>query len=347
VIYLTAEDGLGDTLRPRLEAAGADLNRIFTLRGREVRNSRTGKKQLVGVTLDDLPEIEAALVSTSAVLIVIDPIQAYLRANVDMWRANEIRAVLAGLTSLADQYRCTPFFIRHLNKDSKMKALYRGLGSIDFAAAARSILQVGQDPRHPNRRVIFHIKSNLAPAGPSLGFELRDGQFFWTGPSDLNPSDLNRQEGTQSEKSALQEAIEFLTSHFSDGPQPAEEILKQAKKVGISESTLERARFKIGVRSHRVNSEGQSRGKGSWMWNLATEEPNDSIPPPDEALEQTPETPHSEGLPPNIQDPQMKPLNEQPNLFDSIGVTAELQEPHGREPGNNARKGSDDDSELI
>src|SRR5262249_10944525 len=140
VLYLSAEDGLADTLRPRLDAAGADCTKIHALTGWRVQDGETITTG--SITLADLPVIQAAVAEYHPALVIIDPLQAYLGAKTDMYRANEVRPLLAELVLLAEQYACAIVCVRHLSKHPQSRALYRGLGSIDFTAAARSVLLV-------------------------------------------------------------------------------------------------------------------------------------------------------------------------------------------------------------
>ncbi|BAF61058.1 MAG: AAA family ATPase [Pelotomaculum sp.] len=204
VVYLSAEDGLADTLRPRLDKAGADVNRVYALTGWE------GKSKTGSITLLALDVIETALQQVKPALVVVDPLQAYLGAGVDMHRANEVRPVLAGLAALAERYKCAALCIRHLGKSQQDRAIYRGLGSIDFAAAARSILLVGQHPDDEHRRVLAQSKNSLAAKGVSIAFELREDGFFWCGLSDITVEALLAVPRSEEEKSAVDEAAGFL-----------------------------------------------------------------------------------------------------------------------------------------
>lgn len=160
ILYQTAEDGLGDTIKPRLMSAGADLNRIVCIDETERSLS----------LLDN--RIEQGIRETNAKLLILDPLQGYLGRNVDMNRANEIRDVLKRLTVIADQTGCAVVLIGHLNKAVGANSAYRGLGSMDFRAAARSVLLVGRMKKEPHVRVIVHDKSSLAPEGKSVAFSL-------------------------------------------------------------------------------------------------------------------------------------------------------------------------------
>ena len=160
VIYQTAEDGLGDTIKPRLLSAGADCSRVMVIDDNDQ-----------ALTMMDA-RLEEAIIKTKARLVVLDPIQGFLGAAVDMHRANEIRPLMKRIAVLAEKYHCAIILIGHMNKNSNGKSSYRGLGSIDFQAAARSVLIVGRIKDEPEIRVVCHVKSSLAPEGKSIAFRL-------------------------------------------------------------------------------------------------------------------------------------------------------------------------------
>ena len=160
VIYQTAEDGLGDTVKPRLIEAGADLDRVLVIDDSDVQ-----------LTLSD-ERIEKAIIENNARLVIIDPIQAYLGADVDMNRANEVRPIFMRLGQVAQRTGCAILLIGHLNKAAGMQSLQRGLGSIDIAAAVRSVMFIGKLKHDPTMRILTHEKSSLAPPGASLAFSL-------------------------------------------------------------------------------------------------------------------------------------------------------------------------------
>ncbi len=261
VLYLSAEDGLADTLRPRLDKLGADVSRVFVLTG-----CVNQKGELDGITLQDIDVLEQALKRVRPALLVVDPLQGYLGAKVDMHRANEVRPVLSALSALAERFDCAALCIRHLSKSPQGRALYRGMGSIDFAAAARSILMAGQDPDNPDRRAIVHIKSSLEQAGPSIGYELKEGCFMWTGLSDMTAATLLKPERGEEEKDALTEAAEFIKDILSNGPLPAKVVKNEAKAAGISSIALRRAKDPNGLVSVRVFKEKTKDGQ--WLWEL-------------------------------------------------------------------------------
>ncbi len=212
------------------------------------------------MTLADLDVLEKAMQSVRPTLVVVDPIQGYLGARVDMHRANETRPLLAGLARLAERYGCAVLLIRHLRKSAADRAVHRGLGSIDFAAAVRSILLVAQDPKSATRRIVAHAKSNLAPAGRSLAFELRDGMFQWAGSSDLRAEDLlaARDEGGEVQPKGAAE--DFLEEMLDAGPVRVEELRLQAQAAGLAWRTVERAKRDLGVRARKRGFDGP------WEW---------------------------------------------------------------------------------
>lgn len=273
VLYLTAEDGLGDTLKPRLDKAGANVGRITALTGFR-GTDENNKERTYAVTSEAIAVIEKAIQETMPALMVVDPLQAYLGAHVDMHRANEVRPILTRLSELAEKYRVAVLCIRHLSKSAQDRAIYRGLGSIDFSAAARSILLVGEDPQNKERKILTHCKSSLAPWGVSQVFELKEGQFLWTGTSDLTSESLfmPMPSDSQDEKTAIEEAEEFLKAVLADGAKEVTEILKEAKKQGgHSEKTIRRARKNLNVQAIRKGEAGK-KGGGTWSWFLPDQE---------------------------------------------------------------------------
>lgn len=158
IIYQTAEDGLADTIKPRLLAANADCSKVLV-----IDDSDTP------LTMRDA-RLEQAIIETNAKLVVLDPIQGFLGADVDMHRANEIRPIMKHISELAEKYKCAIILIGHMNKCSVGKSAYRGLGSIDFQAAARSVLVVGRIKDEPETRVVCQTKSSLAPEAKAVAF---------------------------------------------------------------------------------------------------------------------------------------------------------------------------------
>jgi putative DNA primase/helicase len=186
VLLLNGEDGAGDTLRPCLEGMGADLGRVKLLTGLLTEG---GELPLV-LDSDGLEQLENTVEELRPALVIIDPIIQHLGAKVDVYRPNEVRAVLAPLMRIAHVYSCAVVIVRHLNKASASQAIYRGQGSQDFYSAARSVLLIGPDPNNPIRSVMVHSKCNYAAKGQSQAFSISGGIFGWLGPIDMAPQDL-------------------------------------------------------------------------------------------------------------------------------------------------------------
>ena len=165
IIYQTAEDGLADTVKPRLENAEADCSKILVI---------DESSKLLSMTDERL---EKALIQTNAKVLILDPIQAYLGGGIDMNRANEARNITKQLGMLAEKYQCAILLIGHMNKAAGNKAVYRGMGSIDFFAVARSVLLVGRVKGEPDIRAVVQIKNNIAAFGHSKAFRLSEKGF--------------------------------------------------------------------------------------------------------------------------------------------------------------------------
>ena len=223
VIYQTAEDGLGDTIKPRLMEAEADLDRILVI---------DESKQ--GLSLSD-ERIERAIRQTGARLIILDPIQAYVGEKTDMNKANEIRPMFRRLAEIAERTGCAVILIGHLNKAAGGQSAYRGLGSIDFRAAARSVLLIGRVKREPNVRVIVHDKSSLAPEGKPIAFCLDpETGFSWIGEYDITADELLSGAGGNT-ATKTEQAERLILDLLADGKELAsEDLVKAAAEAGIS-----------------------------------------------------------------------------------------------------------------
>lgn len=238
VIYQTAEDGLADTIKPRLEAMGADCSRVFVI--------DESKKELS--MLDE--RLAKAIHETGARLVVLDPMQAYLGSDVDMHRANEIRPIMKRVAAMAEQNACAVILVGHMNKAQGLKAGYRGLGSIDFRAAARSVLLVGRTKDDPSVRVMAQDKNSLAPEGRSISFALGEDGFRWLGCVDATVDDvLGGMARAESKTSQMENALRELLED-GDGI-PSDELTAYAEAHGISERTLKIAKRNVGVASER------------------------------------------------------------------------------------------------
>lgn len=247
IIYQTAEDGLADTVKPRLEMAGADCERIMIIDESEKSLSMIDER------------LEEAIIKTNAKLLILDPIQAYLGGGMDMNRANEARDMTKKLGALAEKYKCAIVLIGHMNKASGNKAAYRGMGSIDFFAVARSVLLVGRVEGEPNIRAVVQIKNNLAAFGHPKAFELLEGSFKWLGDYEITADEVLG--GIAPKGNKLEQAKQLLRelAETSNAVQ-SNEIFEIADEQGISKRTLENAKKELGIRAKKVNN--------AWYWEL-------------------------------------------------------------------------------
>jgi hypothetical protein len=190
---------------------------------------------------------------------VLDPLQAYLGDNVDMHRANEVRPIFKRLCAMADRTGCAIILIGHMNKAQGLKSSYRGLGSIDFRAAARSVLLVGRLKSDPAVRVVAHDKSSLAPEGKSIAFSLdAENGFQWVGSCDISVDDVLSGAGSVQTKTAqMEDELRLMLVK----PVPAEEVFKRAAELGISERTVNIAKKNVGVDTMKVGNR--------WHWRLS------------------------------------------------------------------------------
>lgn len=266
VVILSAEDDLGDTIRPRLEAAGADLSRVVALTA--VRDEDDTRLP----TLADLEQIRQAIVEVDARLLIIDPLMAYLPDKVDSHRDQDIRRSLAPLAVLAAETGIAALVIRHLNKTEGKNALYRGGGSIGIIGAARSGLLVAKDPEDPDgeRRILVSTKSNLAKLPPALAYRVvaPNGVPFiaWQGTTHHTAASLLAQQAEGEDRSALEEAMTFLRESLTDGPRPSREVQREAEQAGVNAITLRRARTALGIKPAKTGRPGDE--KQQWQWSL-------------------------------------------------------------------------------
>ncbi len=240
VIFQTAEDGLDDTIKPRLMQYGADCSKIQFLEYAE--------KEL---TLDD-ERVEKAILKAEAKLFVFDPIQAFLGQRVDMHRANEVRPILRRLGAIASRTGCAIILVGHMTK-GKTKSLYRSLGSVDIVAAARSVLLFAKHPEDATMRCMAPVKSSLAAEGKTIAFTLKENglQFH----SFCNISTECLLEGSSSEEGALDEAKRFLLKQCREGIVKSQSLWEMAQANNISHSTYKRAKKQLGISSKKIGDQ--------------------------------------------------------------------------------------------
>lgn len=267
VVLLTAEDGLGDTVRPRLEAAGADLARVVAL-----SSIGTGRDRRPVVLPEDIETVTAAIRRVGAVLVVVDPLMAFLSGKVDSHRDQDVRRALAQLATLAEETGAALVVVRHLNKTAAGNPLYRGGGSIGIVGAARAGLLVARDPADEDRRILATTKCNLAAEPRSWRWRLEAEPGLpvcvrWIEECDLRAADLVCD--TRPRHGAQGGAEDFLEAALADGPRPADDVIAEASTAGISKRTLARAKGALGVVARKVGGPGQAQ---RWEWLLPDDE---------------------------------------------------------------------------
>ena len=235
VIYQTAEDGMGDTIKPRLVEAGADLSRVMVIDDSEE-----------ALTLSD-DQIEKAVRQNHVRLVVIDPVQAFIGADVDMNRANEVRPVFRKLGMIAEKTSCAIVLIGHLNKSSGTQSTYRGLGSIDIMAAVRSLIFIGKVKKDPTTRVLIHEKSSLAPPGETMAFKLGDEEGFrWVGAYEISADELLDGKEGKATETKLERGAKLIQELLVDKNEISiRELDDKAKEQGISGRTMRDVRSRM------------------------------------------------------------------------------------------------------
>ncbi len=265
VVLISDEDDRADTIRPRLEAAGADLERVGLL-----HFERVDGEELLPEFPRDGDALSAIVDAIDAALVIIDPLMLYLGAEINANRDSEIRRALGPIIRAAQRCRAAVLVLRHHTKGGGTNALYRGGGSIGIVGAARIGLMVARDTKtDPDGRtcVLACFKNNLAPFPPAMAYELESApgtqvaRIRWLGITQRTADSLLDTE----ERSAREEAADFLRATLARGPQPVKLIQREARDAGIASRTLERAKADLGVRAVQTS--------GGWEWNLPTPRP--------------------------------------------------------------------------
>ena len=273
VLILSAEDGLADTIRPRLDAAGADVTKVHAIQG-----VRLDDGTLMPPTLSDIVSLEEAIAKRNARLLIVDVLMAYIGTGADTHKDQDIRRVLSRLSALAERTDCTVLLLRHLNKGTASNPLYRGGGSIGIVGAARAGLLAAHDPDDDDRRVLASVKSNLAAAPASLSYQLVSSGHYgvarvaWgTETSHTAETLLSSTTDTGAAGEAKMWLEDFLMQE--GGCTRSSEAKKAAAKVGISERTLQRAAKSLKL---VMESKGFPR---ETFWSLPTRPASPATPP--------------------------------------------------------------------
>jgi hypothetical protein len=255
-LVLNAEDGAADTIRPRLQALGADLERVFVL------DAASALHDLLRLP-SQTAQLDEALAQSNARFLVVDPIMAFLDAAVATNSDQSVRRALSPLACLVDRCDCAALLLRHLNKKGGGQALYRGGGSIGLLAACRSGWLLAADPQEPQRRVLAQIKNNLAPLQSSLAFAVQphpDGPpgLCWLGETAMQANELLGG-ALPAAETECERAQAFLEEFLRSGPRTARAVWEAAVKEGLSKRTLQRGREKLEIRFQWVSVDGLPR----------------------------------------------------------------------------------------
>ncbi len=273
VIFLSAEDDAGDTLRPRLEAAGADTSRVYILDAVRGDSCETRRNFNLRRDLKALEEMLAQI--GGAALIIIDPITAYL-GDTDEHKNGSVRALLHPLGELAARHNTAVVCISHNNKGGNgQKALMRVSGSVAFVGVARASFTVAKDKGNPERRLLLPTKNNIGNDRTGFSFEIEThvlpsgietSRIVWGGEVSITADEALDTDGGGVKTGAVDEAERFLTELLSSGAMPAQEVEAEASGAGISKMSLRRARAKLGIKPHK---DGFGKA-GKWLWELPT-----------------------------------------------------------------------------
>jgi len=257
VLLLSAEDGLADTIRPRLDALGADVRRVHHL-----AVLRAGEKERA-VQLADIGPLEQAITETGAKLLIIDPVSAYL-GSTDSHRDSEVRGLMAPLAQLADRTGTAVIGVMHLAKSQQRPAIYRAVGSIAFAAAARLVLAVMADPDRDERRIFAPVKQNICAAAPALAYSLTGGALTWERDPVADCDVEALLSGPPADRQERREADAWLREVLQTGPTHSKALQAMANEAGLSWRTIERAKARLKIEVDRIGF-----GKaGRWYWRL-------------------------------------------------------------------------------
>ena len=251
-LICNCEDPAAEVIVPRLLALGADLSLVNILDSEALHRLDDAGKRVLREALGDLRPH----------LFTIDTIIPYLPPGVGTQQATDVRPTLRWLADLSKEAECCGLVLRHLRKATADNPLHAGQGTMDFIGTCRSAWIVAQDPSDPSCYVLAHNKSNISAKGPSWRYGFTDQRFEWRGPSSLSAADLTARRKAARGPGACrsEEAVTWLLLALRSGPRRATEVHSEARRAGIAERTLDRAKGELGVTSERRN--------GEWLWCL-------------------------------------------------------------------------------
>lgn len=240
VLIFSCEDSLNKVQAKRFKMLGADTTKIISV------------PDPIALNEEGFTKLSNTLNKYKPILTVLNPAQAYM-GDIDMNSAGDVRPILSKLQNLCEKHGTTVIIVRHLKKGSD-KSAYKGMGSIDFFAASRSVLMMGRDPDNKNEGAVLHTKSNLGKRGENLGFKFDDKGFHLSPTTQLEYNDIMRPEAfSQETKSALEEAKDFLIEELRHGPAKSKDILLAAQSNSIGKTTLKAAKKLLGIQSVKLH----------------------------------------------------------------------------------------------
>ncbi len=268
VVLLNAEDDLADTVAPRFDLIGGDDTYVVALKG--VRH--LGQRR--HFTLEtDLPRLEEVLVlNPDTKLVIVDPISAYV-GKVDSHKNSDVRGLLAPFAELASRFRVAIVAVTHLSKGTGNKAVYRAMGSLAFAAAARAVWAVVKDANDSQRRLLLPAKLNLAQDPDGMAYRIKEGRVVWEAdPVRMHADDAFAAEAqaanTRPRGKERHEAKEWLSAELANGPVPSSDIIELGGEFGFSRRTLQRAYKELGGTPRKQAFDGP------WLWRLGGQDAN-------------------------------------------------------------------------
>ncbi len=283
VVLLTPEDDPADTIRPRLDVAGADVSRVHVVTA--VKAGADGKQARSFSLADDVEQLKETVKRLEDCgLIIIDPISAYFGTDMDSHKDTHVRCLMMPLVEIAAETGVAIICVSHMNK-GQGPAINRGMGSMGFIAISRTAFMLGKSPDNNDVRVLCPIKCNIAKDSVSFAFRvvekmhpslhLTQPAIEWLeGNLDMTADDFFALSEASDQPSKLAEAEEFLKERLSEEPVLARTLTEEAHSRGISERTLKRAQKALNIQSEKqIGVEN-----GSWMWSLPVPKGADSSP---------------------------------------------------------------------
>lgn len=261
VIFLSAEQSVSRVTVPRFHDMGADLTKIIL----PDDESADGKIQPFILDHPGIDELAETCKEVKPKLIVIDTITAYIEGARDMNSANQTREWIRRLGEIARHNMCGLVMLGHYNKNSQAKAIYRIVGSIDFVGASRSVLACGMDPDDKDTRAADHIKSNVGPLGPGIGFSLDGGKFSWTGASDLTADRMFEMPQIKEARNKREDCAKFILEQMGGMAMDSVDMEKKLKDAGFSSRVWKECKQKLGIKSER----DRFGDDGKWQWTPA------------------------------------------------------------------------------